>query len=226
MSDQQTKKFITKNKDGEKEINYIIKGHCNFVRNINPLKYQRKTMSIMNDCTIVETRPGKIQGGTFAHCDYCAKGHVTCCITHESSGSLETYPRNFKHYYCTEHLREFEKIKSNNDLAVKIIRNEISTKSQKLIIEGYGVSPGIVKGKIGENIFLLEDQDWNKITELNMLKRGVGLICKTGGSTSHLSIVCRELGKPCIIKVDLDKLHNGDVITMDGSTGKITKDEN
>jgi len=217
MSDQQTKKFITENEYGEKEINYIIKGHCNYSRNINPLTYERDSSDIMNDCTIVET-------GSFSHCDYCKKLHLTYCDQHNKF--RHSKHADFKHYYCTEHLREFEKIKSNNDLAVKIVRNEISTKSQKLIIKGYGVSGGIVKGKIGENIFLLESQDWNKITELKMLKKGVGLLCGTGGAGSHLSIVCRELAKPCIVKVDLEKLHNGDVITMDGSTGKITKEEN
>ena len=222
MSDQQTKKFITKNEYGEKETNYIIKGHCNFSRNTNPYEYEEDLSNIMNDCTIIETHNSWC-------CDYCRKSHLTHCNRGHNKfvhSKYKTKRPDFKHYYCTRHIREFEKIKSNNDLAVKIIRNEILTKSQKLITKGYGVSPGIVKGKIGKNIFLLEFQDWDKITELKMLKKGVGLLCKEGGATSHLSIVCRELAKPCIIDVDLKKFHNGDVVTMDGSTGKITKDEN
>lgn len=66
-----------------------------------------------------------------------------------------------------------------------------------------------------------------------------GILTSTGGPTSHAALVARGWGIPCIVgcealRVDLDKkevtvdekkLHEGDVISFDGSTGEVIKGE-
>jgi pyruvate,water dikinase len=50
-----------------------------------------------------------------------------------------------------------------------------------------------------------------------------GVIVERGSLLSHSAIVCREMGKPCIVSVTglLKRLKTGDEIEMDGRTGEI-----
>jgi len=63
----------------------------------------------------------------------------------------------------------------------------------------------------------------------------VGILTSRGGSSSHAAVVARQMGKPCIagaeeIDIDVDRkrmssngvtLHEGDWISLDGSTGEV-----
>ena len=55
------------------------------------------------------------------------------------------------------------------------------------------------------------------------LSKVCGIILKEGGLTSHAVIVAKNLGIPCVIgvKEQLDKISNGESMTIDGSTGEI-----
>ena len=55
------------------------------------------------------------------------------------------------------------------------------------------------------------------------LSKVCGIILKEGGLTSHAVIVAKNLGIPCVIgvKEQLDKISNGESMTIDGSTGDI-----
>lgn len=50
-----------------------------------------------------------------------------------------------------------------------------------------------------------------------------GILVERGSLLSHSAIVSREMGKPCIVGISnlLNQLNTGDVVEMDGSTGKV-----
>jgi pyruvate,water dikinase len=51
-----------------------------------------------------------------------------------------------------------------------------------------------------------------------------GILTERGSLLSHAAIVSREMGIPCIVGIDglMSRLKDGDLIEMDGSTGKVT----
>jgi len=117
---------------------------------------------------------------------------------------------------------------------------------RQLLSRGLPASPGAASGRI---VFTAEDaEDWVKRGEKVILVRretspediggmhvSQGILTTRGGMTSHAAVVARGMGTPCVcgagdIHVDAkaktarvrDKiLLEGDVITMDGSTGEI-----
>ena len=232
----------------------VVKNHCDFDRGMNPFAYEEDTKPPIHDCVIVEPYPEQhsTRYPHINHCDFCSQMHHrdsrSCCSPDKTPKGV-----NYKHihYYCTIHIQEFEKIKSNdkqttkNDVKEKEYlsplalmlhidlhnrterNNELSTKAQKPILGGTGVSSGTITGKIGTDILLCEDMgsvNHGTVLPFDVIRTTNGFICKTGGATSHLAIVCRELKKPCIILPNAKELNNGDIITMNGSTGKITKE--
>jgi len=48
-----------------------------------------------------------------------------------------------------------------------------------------------------------------------------GVITKMGGMLSHAAVVCRELGKACVVGVDIEKIPHSSNITVDGTLGVI-----
>jgi len=103
------------------------------------------------------------------------------------------------------------------------------------ILSGLAASPGIAVGKIR----IIEDmKDLQKIKEGDILvtkmtnpdmvvtmQKSAGIITDEGGLTAHAAIVSREMGIPCIVgtREATSKLREGEIITMDGYTGKIYK---
>jgi pyruvate,orthophosphate dikinase len=115
-----------------------------------------------------------------------------------------------------------------------------------LLSRGLPASPGAASGKI---VFTAEDaEDWVKRGEKVILVRretspediggmhvSQGILTTRGGMTSHAAVVARGMGTPCVcgagdINVDAkvktarvrDKiLLEGDIITIDGSTGEV-----
>ena len=78
--------------------------------------------------------------------------------------------------------------------------------------KGLGCSPGIAFGKaykIGLNddldnipnnsIIIVEKSSPQWIISLCDAQ---GIICEMGGKMSHLAIICREIGKPCVSGID------------------------
>jgi pyruvate,water dikinase len=55
------------------------------------------------------------------------------------------------------------------------------------------------------------------------MKRAVAIVTDRGGRTAHAAIVSRELGIPCVVGAEkaTSTLKNGQIITVDGSHGKI-----
>ena len=55
------------------------------------------------------------------------------------------------------------------------------------------------------------------------MKRAAAIVTDRGGRTAHAAIVSRELGIPCVVGTGeaMASLANEQVITVDGSTGKV-----
>ena len=120
-----------------------------------------------------------------------------------------------------------------------------SFKGKPLAI-GLPASPGAASGKIvfdadtaetlglkGEKIILLREE--TKPEDIHGFFQAQGILTARGGKTSHAAVVARGMGKPCVsgceaIHIDDVKksamigdttLHEGDVITINGSNGHV-----
>lgn len=115
-----------------------------------------------------------------------------------------------------------------------------------LLARGLPASPGAASGKI---VFTSEEaEDWVKRGERVILARretspediggmhvAEGILTTRGGMTSHAAVVARGMGTPCVsgageIQIDTKEkflrvrdhiLYEGDILTLDGTTGEI-----
>ena len=99
-------------------------------------------------------------------------------------------------------------------------------------IHGSPVSPGAAQGRVrvvldprqagllpGEILVCPgTDPSWTPL-----FLSAAGLVMETGGMMTHGAVVAREYGIPAIVGVDraTQRLHTGDLICLDGSTGLI-----
>ena len=116
----------------------------------------------------------------------------------------------------------------------------------KSLAQGLPASPGAASGRIvfdadsaeskglaGERVILVREE--TRPEDIHGFFQAQGILTSRGGKTSHAAVVARGMGKPCVsgceqIVID-DKarsaiigettLHEGDVITIDGSTGHV-----
>jgi len=119
-----------------------------------------------------------------------------------------------------------------------------------VLTTGVAASPGAAKGQI---VFTAEDAvEWAERGRRVILVRpfteaddvhgffaAQGILTAEGGKASHAALVARGMGKPCVagasaMQVDLDrgelrvgdtKLGEGDLIAIDGSTGRVSADD-
>ena len=116
----------------------------------------------------------------------------------------------------------------------------------KALAVGLPASPGAASGRIvfdadsaelrgraGERIILVREE--TKPEDIHGFFQAQGILTSRGGKTSHAAVVARGMGKPCVsgceaIHIDDHArcavigemtLHEGDVITIDGGTGKV-----
>ena len=105
----------------------------------------------------------------------------------------------------------------------------------EVILTGLAASPGIASGKIK----IIEDlKDLKKIRQGDILvtkmtnpdmvvsmQKSAAIVTDEGGLTAHAAIVSREMGIPAVVGTQeaTRKLKEGEIITVDGSTGKIYK---
>lgn len=75
---------------------------------------------------------------------------------------------------------------------------------------------------LSESILLVESPSATAIVPL--LARVRGIVCTSGGMTSHLAIVAREFGLPCVMAAGIDDLAalEGERITM-SAEGEIAR---
>lgn len=117
---------------------------------------------------------------------------------------------------------------------------------RKLLSRGLPASPGAAAGKV---VFTAEEaEDWVQKGEKVILVRretspediggmhvAQGILTSRGGMTSHAAVVARGMGTPCVsgageIQIDAKEkylrvrdtiLYEGDILTLDGSTGEV-----
>jgi pyruvate,orthophosphate dikinase len=119
-------------------------------------------------------------------------------------------------------------------------------KNYTQLAKGIAASPGAASGiavfdvkratMMGENgakVILIREE--TKPEDVPAFFESVGILTSRGGKTSHAAVVARGMGKPCIVgcsnlKIDYDNkqcnvdgkiVHEGDAITIDGSTGSV-----
>ena len=114
------------------------------------------------------------------------------------------------------------------------------------LAKGLPASPGAAKGKVvfdsdeaeqlgedGESVILVRPETTPE--DIHGLVAAQAVVTSRGGMTSHAAVVARGMGKPAVcgceaIKIDLDAkefivgdtvVKEGDIITIDGSTGSV-----
>ncbi len=116
----------------------------------------------------------------------------------------------------------------------------------EIIAKGLPASPGAATGKVvfdadeaeelgkkGEKVILVR---WETTPDdIHGIVEAQGILTSHGGMTSHAAVVARGMGKPCVVGAEEIKINegakefrvgevvvrDGDVITIDGSTGNV-----
>ncbi len=115
----------------------------------------------------------------------------------------------------------------NNDAKSTVVQDTAP------ILKGISASPGIGSGVVK---ILKSPKEIDKIKTGDVLvapmtspdyvpamKKASAIVTNEGGMTSHAAIVSREMGIPCVVgtKTGTKVLKEGDVVTVNGSTGEI-----
>ena len=116
----------------------------------------------------------------------------------------------------------------------KRINLETSQEPQgKIILEGMAASSGIASGKVRivknmGDLSKIQSGDIlvTKMTNPDMvvsMQKSSAIITDDGGLTAHAAIVSREMGIPAVVGTGkaTTELKEGEIVTVDGSTGKI-----
>lgn len=124
--------------------------------------------------------------------------------------------------------RPITTIEKRIDVKVENITGEI-------ILEGLAASPGIASGVV-KIIYDLKDLTKikqgdvlvTKMTNPDMvvaMEKSAAIVTDDGGLTAHAAIVSREMGIPAIVGTGdaTKKVKDGDIITVDGYSGKVYK---
>lgn len=119
---------------------------------------------------------------------------------------------------------------------------------KEVLAKGLPASPGAAVGKIvftadeachqvedGQRVILVRKE--TSPEDIHGMHVAEGILTATGGMTSHAAVVARGMGKPCIagcksiwvneeartMTIDGEHFAEGDVITLDGSTGEVIR---
>ncbi|MCB1592538.1 MAG: pyruvate, phosphate dikinase [Alphaproteobacteria bacterium] len=117
---------------------------------------------------------------------------------------------------------------------------------KKVITRGLPASPGAASGRVvfladeavhqaheGEKVILCRQE--TSPEDIHGMHAAQGIVTSRGGMTSHAAVVARGMGKPCVagageLYIDVQnriirkgdvEIREGDVITIDGSTGDV-----
>ncbi len=105
----------------------------------------------------------------------------------------------------------------------------------EVVLTGLAASPGVASGKVKIVHQLSDLQKVNSgdilVTEMTnpdmvvTMQKSAAIVTDEGGLTAHAAIVSREMGIPCIVGTELatTKLKEGEVVTVDGYSGKVFK---
>ena len=133
----------------------------------------------------------------------------------------------------------------------QLLHRQISPSAKlNILTQGLPASPGAASGQIvfdandaeargshGEKVVLVRME--TTPDDIHGIIEAQGVLTSRGGMTSHAAVVARGMGKPCVcgcesLKVDYAAktitikdvtLHEGDIITIDGATGRVIAGE-
>ena len=133
----------------------------------------------------------------------------------------------------------------------KILHPVIDPKAKYTVIaKGLNASPGAASGKVifdtekaaqlgkeGQKVLLVREE--TTPDDIHGIAFSQGILTTRGGMTSHAAVVARGMGKPCVCgcgEITIDSRRNrcrignivikeGDILTIDGSTGEVIKGE-
>ena len=122
--------------------------------------------------------------------------------------------------------------------------------NKKIIASGLPASPGAASGKVvfsADEAERLNEMMQNSILvrtetspeDIHGMHAAKGILTSRGGMTSHAAVVARGMGRPCVsgsTKINIDYVNKifragdvtvkeGDIITIDGSSGEIISGE-
>ncbi len=120
--------------------------------------------------------------------------------------------------------------------------------AQQVLATGLPASPGAASGELvfdADEAVHLKTQGHTVILarietspeDVQGMHAAAGILTARGGMTSHAAVVARGMGRPCVagassVQIDLERetlqaggelLHKGDIVTIDGSSGKLIK---
>jgi pyruvate,orthophosphate dikinase len=129
----------------------------------------------------------------------------------------------------------------------QLLHPTLDPKAKKEVVaRGLPASPGAASGEVvftadeaedraskGAEVILVRVE--TSPEDIHGMHAAVGILTTRGGMTSHAAVVARGMGRPCVsgageIRVDANakvmvvkgqKLHEGDIITIDGGTGEV-----
>lgn len=102
-----------------------------------------------------------------------------------------------------------------------------------ILVKGIGTNPYIGVGKVKkveseDDLLNLEGGEIVVVSKasrdmLSHLQKAGGVVTDYGGITSHVAIVLREFGVPCVVgtAIATHVLEEGNIVTVDGKTGNI-----
>ncbi|MDP2906823.1 MAG: pyruvate, phosphate dikinase [Nanoarchaeota archaeon] len=142
-------------------------------------------------------------------------------------------------------------LRINPELVQQLLHKSIDPKTKKEpVTKGVGASPGVATGRavftadeaerrgtLGESVILIREE--TKPEDIHGFFRAKGILTSRGGKTSHAAVVARGMGRPCVVGcesltineagkiVHVGETHilEGDIVTIDGSTGKVYQGE-
>jgi len=137
------------------------------------------------------------------------------------------------------------------DMLAQMLHPRLDPKAKvNVLAQGLPASPGAAsgkivfdadraesKGKLGEKVILVREE--TKPDDIHGFFAAQGILTSRGGKTSHAAVVARSMGKPCVSGCEAIRIHDlakeavisgvtlreGDVITIDGSTGHVYQGE-
>jgi pyruvate, orthophosphate dikinase len=120
--------------------------------------------------------------------------------------------------------------KAEFEVAARGLNASPGAASGKIVLDA---DTAVERGKGGEAVILVR---WETTPDdIHGLIQSRGVLTAHGGMTSHAAVVARGMGKPCVagcegLQIDVGSkqvtlgehtLHEGDVITIDGGTGRV-----
>jgi pyruvate,orthophosphate dikinase len=133
------------------------------------------------------------------------------------------------------------------DMLAQLLHPRLDPKAKvDVLAQGLPASPGAASGrmvfdadraeskaKLGEKVILVREE--TKPEDIHGFFASQGILTSRGGKTSHAAVVARSMGKPCVSGCEAivitpstreavisgTTLREGDLITIDGSTGNV-----